>query len=509
MKTKHFHNAAVNYLHLIVVLALAIPVIAEDIQDNNAVIANSEALFSSATTRGIRYRLVEGSWLTDDCLPCLRPVLPPVPIRGTFWLKPTGRDMWFSYFAIRDLRFISATSQPGYIGRLEGKYQIGGDFAFVHRMTLLGRINQFEGLEFDSGVAFPQMWFPWIEIDLQQVPPTDPLHTFTLHLVAVPWPAIWFSTEHGFHASRPLSNQDSYISDGDLLSAAGKVVRRNHQLTGRLGIMPIVPDLGLDAVLKPPPNLRDCSMSLRSPIWFSTEDGAFSETLGEMLGNGDLLSDAGRVVRHNADLIKRFSPQPPVHDYGLDAVTFGPNGMLLFSTEEDFFSESLGVTIDNGDLLCEDGRIFKTNAELMTNFKPIEPKPIRFGLDATYIWPHGEVWFSIEADFVDSRLGRVGNGDLLSDRGRIVARNLELLSRFGPLEDLADFGLDALEVLLPGFAPDFDGDGEVGLADFAVFAACWQQPDCDICDGLDLNGDGKVGPDDLSEFAADWLAGIQ
>ena len=90
-----------------------------------------------------------------------------------------------------------------------------------------------------------------------------------------------------------------------------------------------------------------------------------------------------------------------------------------------------------------------------------------------------------------------------------MARNLELLSRFGPLEDLADFGLDALEVLLPGFAPDFDGDGEVGLADFAVFAACWQQPDCDICDGLDLNGDGKVGPDDLSEFAADWLAGIQ
>ena len=508
MKTKHFYNVAVNYLHVIVVLALVIPAVAEDVRDDSAIIDNSEALFLSATARGIRYRLIEGSWLIDDCLPCLRPVL-QVPIRGTFWLKPTGHDMWFSYFAVHDLRFTSTTPQPGYTGRMEGKYQIGGDFALVHQMTLLGRINEFEGLEFDSGVAFPQVGFPWIEINLKQVSPTDPLHTFSLHLVAVPWPAIWFSTEHGFHASRPLCNTDSYISDGDLLSVVGKVIRTNHQLTGRLGIMPIVPDLGLDAVLKPPPKLCDGFRPLRGPIWFSTEEGAFSETLGELLGHGDLLSDAGQVVHHNVALIKRFSPQPPVRDYGLDAATFGHDGLLLFSVEEDFFSESLGRTIDNGDLLCEDGRIFKTNAELMANFKPIEPRPIRFGLDAVYLWPHGEIWFSIEVDFVDARLGPVGHGDLLSDRGRIVARNLELLRPFGPIEDVADFGLDGLHVLLPGFAADLDGDGEVSLADFALFAVCWKQTNCSIDDGVDISGDGKVEPDDLREFAAEWLAGIQ
>ena len=74
---------------------------------------------------------------------------------------------------------------------------------------------------------------------------------------------------------------------------------------------------------------------IRSPIWFSTEDDAFSETLGELLGNGYLLSDAGRIIRRNACLIRKFSPQPPVRDYGLDAVTFGPDGLLLFSVEED------------------------------------------------------------------------------------------------------------------------------------------------------------------------------
>jgi hypothetical protein len=306
-----------------------------------------------------------------------------------------------------------------------------------------------------------------------------------------------------------LCNKDSYISDGDLLSVAGKVIRTNHQLTERLGIMPIVPDIGLDAVLKPPPKLCDGIRPLRGPIWFSAEDNAFSETLGKTLGHGDLLSDAGRIVRHNADLIKRFSPQPPLHDYGLDAVTFGPNGLLLFSVEEDFFSESLGRTINHGDLLCEDGRIFKTNAELMANFKPIEPRPIRFGLDAVHVWPHGEIWFSIEVDFIDGRFGHIGHGDLLSDTGRVVARNLELVGQFRPIEDVADFGLDALDVLLPGFAADLDGDGEVGLADFATFTACWQQPNCDMCDEADLNGDGEVGPDDLHEFAADWLTGTQ
>ena len=508
MKTKHFCNVAVNYLHLIVLLALIAPATAEDTPDHSALVDNSEALFSSATTRGVRYRLIEGSWLIDDCLPCGRPVL-QVPIRGTFWLRPTGHDMWFFYFAIHDLRLTSTAPQAGYTGRLEGKYQIGGDFALVHQMTLLGRINEFEGLQFDSGVAFPQVGFPWIEIDLQQVPPTDPLHTFSLHLIAVPWPAIWFSTEHGFHASRPLCNKDSYISDGDLLSASGRVIRTNHQLTSRLGIMPVVPDLGLDAVLKPPLKIRDGFSPLRSPIWFSTENDAFSESLGELLGHGDLLSDTGQLVRHNAALVKRFSPQPPVHDYGLDAATLGPDGLLLFSVEEDFFSESLGRTIGNGDLLCEDGRVFKTNKELMVNFSPIDMKPPAFGLDAVYLWPHGEVWFSTEVSFADARLGLVSHGDLLSDRGQIVASNLELLKPFGPVEDLADFGLDGLHVLLPVFAADLDGDGEVGLMDFADFAARWQQPNRDICDDADLTGDGKVGPDDLSDFAAEWLAGIR
>ncbi|HUW20877.1 MAG TPA: hypothetical protein VMW16_16375 [Sedimentisphaerales bacterium] len=531
MDTKHFSNLSVSRcLIIIIALALIVPAFAYDVLaepgldgeiqslsspdsepvgDINPADINqiTSALSPFCAAGALRYQLIEGSTLIDDCLLCGRPTI-PVPIRGAFWLVPTDRDMWFCYFAVRGLRFTSISAEPKYVGRMDGEYQIGGDFALVHQMTLHGRINEFEGLRFDSGVAFPKAGFPWIEIDLAQVSPADPLHTFSMHLVAVPWPAIWFSTEEGFHPSDANRLKNLYVSDGDLLSASGRVIRTNNQLTRRLGIMPPAPDIGLDAVTRvrpaPASNLSCCCCR----IWFSAEQDIFSETLGP-LHHGDLLSDSGRIVRTCEDLVRPFRPQPPLADYGLDAVAIGRDGLLLFSTEQDFFSESLGVTIGRGDLLSQDGRIFKTNAQLMARFQPIEPIPKIFGLDAVYLWPHGEVWFSTEVDFVDARLGPVGHGDLLSDRGRIVARNRDLLRLFAPVEDLADFGLDGLHILRPCLRADFDRDGDVDLADFALFASAWsagsadvlRDPDCDISDPVD----NLVGIPGLTVFADNWL----
>jgi hypothetical protein len=271
----------------------------------------------------------------------------------------------------------------------------------------------------------------------------------------------------------------------------------------------VVPDLGLDAVLgRMPASSTTHNGTTEGETWFSAEDDALSEALGE-LGNGDLLSDAGRIVRKNYDFIKPFSPMPPIVDFGLDAITLGPDSLLLFSTEEDFFSESIGRSIGYADLLSEDGRIFKSIGDLMANFTPIEPRPIRFGLDAVYVWPHGEVWFSIEESFAELRWGYINHGDLLSDTGRIVARNLELLTEFAPVEDLDDFGLDALHILWPCPCYDFDYDCDVDLRDLAFFARYWGETDCGPCGGAELTGDGKVRLDDLCEFVASWLAGVK
>ena len=50
-------------------------------------------------------------------------------------------------------------------------------------------------------------------------------------------------------------------------------------------------------------------------------------------------------------------------------------------------------------------------------------------------------------------LGPVQSGDLLSDQGYIVFRNLELLNTFAPLEDVAEFGLDALFIVTDATTP--------------------------------------------------------
>jgi hypothetical protein len=54
---------------------------------------------------------------------------------------------------------------------------------------------------------------------------------------------------------------------------------------------------------------------------------------------------------------------------------------------------------------------------------------------------------------MDARLGPITDGDLLSDRGYVVARNLDLVRPFQPLEDLANFGLEGLWVVSDAVPP--------------------------------------------------------
>jgi hypothetical protein len=267
-----------------------------------------------------------------------------------------------------------------------------------------------------------------------------PVQTYRLTLVAAPVREIWFSTRYGFH---PGSGQPpgTVVSDGDLLSATGRIVKRNQDLVGGLGIMPVVPDLGLDAVDVMP----------GGEIAFSVRDGHFSEALG-WLSPGDVLSDRGRIVRHYADLLAAFGPQPPAPEVGLDALQVLESGEVLFSIQTNLFSEKLGLTLQRGDLLSSEGRVIRTQAELLARFHP--PKTDEdYGLDAVYVWPSGEIWFSTEQGFQDQLLGPIVPGDLLSDQGSIVFRHLELVSPFAPLEDLADFGLDALYIVTDALPP--------------------------------------------------------
>jgi hypothetical protein len=69
------------------------------------------------------------------------------------------------------------------------------------------------------------------------------------------------------------------------------------------------------------------------------------------------------------------------------------------------------------------------------------------GVDALYFWPNGEIWFSPEVAFTTTSGLSVLPGDILSDQGYVVYRNVDLLRPFAPLEEKVDFGLDAMTII--------------------------------------------------------------
>ncbi len=331
--------------------------------------------------------------------------------------------------------------------------------------------------------------------------------------VPLPPPPIdlWFSTEVGFHAGRlsPASIDAVAISPGDLLSRRGHIVRTNHELTARLGFMPIVPDLGLDAVALGP----------KGDVWFSFEEEygpMWSERLARYIQHGDLVSEHGFVVRTNEELLAAFRRMPPVCDAGLDAVSRTPDKGLLFSTEAGFFSESLGRKVSHGDLLSDRGRVVMTNQQLLRNFKIVDPTlrpaPFDYGLDVVILRANGEIWFSTETGFNVQRpddtqqVRWIDDGDLLSTRGYVVARNLDLLSAFAPIEDLASFGLDAAVLVVPPVIGDLDQDGVVDRKDVEALQIGGGGPNLAIQGAAvgDFDGDGDIDQSDFGILQR-WL----
>jgi hypothetical protein len=383
------------------------------------------------TSRPWVYRLLDDSTLTDDCPVCGRPTI-QVPLRGTFSLRLLTQNPLFSRYAIEDIQFTARGRDYRVTG--SGTFQIGGEVALVQEMFLQVQVdNGFASrlCYFTNVTAAVDRLWPMIDITLEQTNGTF-TQVYSLRLAAAPLREIWFSTVDYFSAT---TGPKGFIEGGDLLDLSGGIVKRNADFFTSVGAMPPAPDLGLDAV----------DILPGGEIAFSMDSGFPSGTLGP-LQHGDLLSTRGRIIRRNQDLLAPFGIQPPVPDVGLDAVHVLDTGEILFSIETDVFSERLGITLHRGDLLSSNGTVVRTHQQMLARFRPLNGAK-DYGLDALYLWPSGEFWFSIEEGFDDSALGPILPGDLLSDQGYVVFRNRELLSAFAPTQSQSDFGLDALYVV--------------------------------------------------------------
>ena len=87
---------------------------------------------------------------------------------------------------------------------------------------------------------------------------------------------------------------------------------------------------------------------------------------------------------------------------------------------------------------------------------------------------------------------------------QLRAKNIRVIHlNVGGTPTLETFGFGAG----PYYLGDFEPDGDVDMADFAVFSQRWLDSDCGLCGGVDLDCDEEVGLGDLYMFADNWLAG--
>jgi len=345
-------------------------------------------------------------------------------------------DPLWRRFLLRDIDWTVGDGETGIRLRGEGTLEVGGEVALVHRLrislihSIPGRPDEVVGFVSDP-VPGEGPW-PRVDADLKEVDPT-PFRVLSLHVASLPIRELWFSTAHGFAAGLP---DPAPVRRGavEVLAQSGSVVLSGPTIAASLGLSSLE-GLDLDAL--------EVGAGGEPMVSFTKDVG--SAPLGG-IASGDLVGIPARRVRNYTGFSGVLGAQPPVADLGLDAVQRRPDGTWWFSIRQPVFSETLGELLGRGDVLSTTGKRIRSNADLLRAFGPKESAK-DYGLDALFVWPSGEIWFSTEDSFVLKDGSIIGDGDLLSDRGEVVWRNRELLGRFSPLEDLADFGLDALVVV--------------------------------------------------------------
>jgi hypothetical protein len=381
------------------------------------------------------YRLLDGSEFLDDCPICDR-VSIPWPMRGSFDLVLTDQTPIGDRYRVVEAAFTAGNGLDiEYTLAGEGAYEIGGEVAVRQALTLtldvVAPANK-RTAQFLGSNPTPGRRWPMFDADADETT-GSPGSTYRLKLRAAPFRELWFTTRSGMTPGNTNASL-GHISGGDVLADTGRRVRTNAGLLAAFGWKPD----------NAPPDVHTLATGPGGAIWFSLDTVQAPD--GRSLSWSDVLADDGTIVTGIPELLRSFGLMPPVPDAGLDAFQQLGDGERLFSLRSDVFSERLGQVLHHGDILSERGSVVRTFPALLAVFRPADPKRDP-GLDAFHVWPSGEVWFSTAEGFVSQTLGPVLGGDLLSEDGYVVSRNLDLLRPFAPLEDLADFGLDDLFVL--------------------------------------------------------------
>jgi hypothetical protein len=381
------------------------------------------------------YRLLPDSEFLDDCPICDRLSI-PWPMTGSFDLVLTAETPIGNQYRVVDAAFTAGNGiDLRYTLTGEGTYTLGGEVTVRQTLDLTLDVvapANTRTSQFAVRNPVPGRRWPMFHADADET--TGSLaSTYRLQIRAAPFHELWFTVRNGMTPANTNATL-GHLSGGDVLADTGRRVRSNADLLAAFGWQPETK----------PVNVYALDAGAGGGIEFSVDE--VKAPNGQVLAWGDLLAEDGILKTTVPRMLAPFGLMPPAPDAGLDAVQSMGNGERLFSLRTDVFSERLGQVLHHGDILSDRGAVFLTFDALLAAFKPKDPAHDP-GLDAFHVWPSGEVWFSTVEGFVSNTLGPILGGNLLSQDGYIVYRNLDLVAPFSPLEDLADFGLNDLFVL--------------------------------------------------------------
>ena len=263
----------------------------------------------------------------------------------------------------------------------------------------------------------------------------------TFHLRAAPIRDLWFSVDTAFDATNSVPGAPPYnttnrtsFEAGDILSIDGRIVRAASDIlqksgfenVGGVGSFSTAPGGRLN--FTPVPN--------RSALETNSDRG---------IDLGDIISDTGELMATNQFLTRLFEVSGfapgEIENLGLGGIQGMANGEFLFSVLTNSLLSSTGRYPSADDILSSRGFTLRSYGELISRFHPTNeieiapafntPTAPRFGLGPFFVWPSGEVWFSVKTNFHDAYLGDITPGDILSDNGSIVFRMRDLLAQFG------------------------------------------------------------------------------
>jgi len=178
---------------------------------------------AQTVTNSVLYCLNASSTFEQGCIPpCECPDMLPVPVRGTFWLTPTGYDGLYNNYAVTNVNWRVSLSGSDLIITGSGTYKVGGEVALLQELALDLQLGGAQVEHLDSGLVPAAAPFPEIKVTISTTNKLCFASSFNLHASPAPpfEPRLGLAGSNGVVLSWPVSAASFGLEESSDLTAS-------------------------------------------------------------------------------------------------------------------------------------------------------------------------------------------------------------------------------------------------------------------------------------------------